>query len=1059
MINLILLGIILLFVLTGFVVGLVRGLKKSAFRTAWIIVGVFLALFVAKPVTQLILNINISGLNIVVDDIHFNSVQQGLTALIQNMIGADTINSIPSLNKLLEVLPVMIVSPFAFTLVFWSFKILLLPFWQICAHLLFKKQENSIVRKHSLLGGVCGIFIGLIVCGATLVPAFGVLNILSQMDEIKLENQTNITALQNEESQNNSQSLLDQFFGEGAEYVRQINSSPVQMVYTLTAIKPIAEAEVAFLTSAKINNTNISLSEEIYSTASIAKSLIEVKDINLNNLTQQDLQTLINASNNVVDILSDMNLVKAVGSDFISYIANQMLNNKDFILTPPSFNDEKLDGIVNNGLIILTNATANSLLDDVKTLIESASLLNSKNMILPVINNQLSLQQVKNVYLSQNESFYNQIIDNICNISLVKKLSPLLIDATLDKTLNQFDINYSNTISKDNYNLYNNQLNKILKDVVSIAKTINFDTDYYINSNTIALTGELLSDLTNNIDTNSQQQLYIINPETLSNIKAKTQEFLNNQIAKIGEIESEDILTEIVNNISSVSNFKEEFDKLSDAFENLEHIYPIIKQYIQSDYANALNLKSINLENIGKAFNKLNSTTLINNNFYKIYNYGINSFSRIAEKSDVLFKNVANALVIENNSPINFAKQLSVVQDFYNQIIDFIDTESLNDAINSNEIKKLGNNLQNIKTFNKSLNEPALINVDNIIVELLKVVIDNTTNQTLKDLSLNIASEIENSTNKNNINYSVEFAHIANSYELMVDGLDLDNLTTPILNIVNGTDNLPASTILVKPIYLLIKDNLPSGEDYSQQVVKNILNNAKNNMETTINVNYVNEINYFIRLYNSLNTLNNLDINDDNFEQTLTALSQTIEEIANSMILTNVKTECINYFIEQVINNLNEDDNDLINVINQAKLDAINANSSLIELYNDINSMKETINSLNLNNVDINLQENIALINSSLINIANLFSFNTGTTNEIYKIILNKANTSVQEIDTSELPEPKKTEMDDYKLSFNEFINKEITDLQQINMQDVNENYYQNSLLLVKEKLNNNPLI
>ena len=143
MINLIITGIVLLFLLFGFLWGFIRGLKKTTLRGGWLILTAILCLLIAPLISQLICNINISGLNININGTVATNIKEAITLALSSALSGTNLESLPMLTSLTDKLPIIILSPFVFVILFWLLKIILLPFNAILAKVLFGKKKNK----------------------------------------------------------------------------------------------------------------------------------------------------------------------------------------------------------------------------------------------------------------------------------------------------------------------------------------------------------------------------------------------------------------------------------------------------------------------------------------------------------------------------------------------------------------------------------------------------------------------------------------------------------------------------------------------------------------------------------------------------------------------------------------------------------------------------------------------------------------------------------------------------------------------------------------------------
>ena len=79
-----LLGVFVLFVLSGMLWGIIRGLKKQSFRLVWIFVIALILFFVTPVITNAIMNLNVSFIGISVKGVELTTINEFVSGLLCN---------------------------------------------------------------------------------------------------------------------------------------------------------------------------------------------------------------------------------------------------------------------------------------------------------------------------------------------------------------------------------------------------------------------------------------------------------------------------------------------------------------------------------------------------------------------------------------------------------------------------------------------------------------------------------------------------------------------------------------------------------------------------------------------------------------------------------------------------------------------------------------------------------------------------------------------------------------------------------------------------------------
>lgn len=1082
MINLIITGIVLLFLLFGFLWGFIRGLKKTSLRGAWLILTAVLCLLISPLISQLICNINISGLNIKINGTVTTNIKEAITLAISSALNGTNLESLPMLTSLTDKLPIIILNPFVFVILFWILKIILLPFNALLSKVLFSKKKNkkennkpktlgnelidkkeakAPVKKYRLYGGLVGIVVGLIVCCATFVPVFGVLNIAKELNETQVtvitesENTTSTLDAESSNQTTKEMSLLEHLLGDKISYYNEIESSVGINILKYTGVQGISSMQFTTLTTTTIKNTKVSLSTDIKSALSLSNDLATISKFDSNNVTKESLNAVINSTISILNKSKQITLLQIVSQEDISQICDEVLNNPDSPISLPYISDDFTNSLVRTAIGSLSDYDINHIIDDTIRLVNIVKSANDNDVLIPIINNEIKDENKAIKFIANiNDKFYDDIIDNLFDINVINNIIPMSADYGIKELCNYLDIENTEETIKD-VDVIKQFAKNIVKDTKNILNEIDLDSKYVVNENAIKLVGTLLDDITKNYSTDTPK--YVITPSLKTKLLEKAEDKL---IDKLNESDNQDLcdtLTPIIKNLSNINNFSNEFDKLGEVFK-------YAKPYLDFATDKPTLDKAYNLEltNLGKALDILDTTTIVNNRTYTLYNYVLENYVKDATLNNVSLENLATHLKLSDNNTVSYEVELTKLTDLYKQAINIAKQNDVENLLESEEIKVLGKNLQTLKVKNNLQTTDSLFDVDTLVVDLLEIASSMDIDEDMKQVIIDTRTEIINTQDKSTIDYEVEFTHIYNAMQTLKnsDTNTINDYLDVAGSIVNGTNELKASTILPRPIYNLIVKNIPNSDKYSELFIKTIINTLKANIETkSQQVDAKNEINNFIKLFNQLDNLENLDENDDDFEQKLVEISDVVEYInTNSILLTNLKTETISQLFSIVKDNVTN--NDLKTALDTAKEDATNSQQTIYQIYQDIKSLKDEYSDLSYNEDDLT-DTTLSQINSKLKSTVSLLSFSSKTTNAIYSIIIdsikNDATKKIDDTDKSALSQDKIDELETFKQELITLIESEKTALSSVTDTEVNNNYYLTSLTRIKTKIDSKP--
>ena len=257
--------LILVFILFGVLWGLIRGLRKSASRVIFLIITAIVTLFVAPLITKALLGIEVPLSITANGETQTTNVELGywLGSLIDNLVGKDFSQNYPVINDILINIPKALVNVFVFVILFWVLKILLYPLnWLFYKFTFAPKVKDNKAPKQRLFGALVGFACGLIVAFSTLVPFYGIMDIVSTVNTIKINS-----------GKENEISLSKATDGMMDGIISAYNGSVTNILTTYTGIKGLGLLAFDKLTVQNYGNTSTTLRKEVENISTMTKNL------------------------------------------------------------------------------------------------------------------------------------------------------------------------------------------------------------------------------------------------------------------------------------------------------------------------------------------------------------------------------------------------------------------------------------------------------------------------------------------------------------------------------------------------------------------------------------------------------------------------------------------------------------------------------------------------------------------------------------------------------------------------------------------------------------------
>ena len=464
-----------------------------------------------------------------------------------------------------------------------------------------KKEQKLLAKedkpkKYRLLGSVVGAFIGVMLIFFTMVPFYGIINIADNIKGTKINNLTEEPTTLNDLSNG----LL-------VDLVKGYDLSALGRISDALAIERLGITTFDHLTTATIKDTNISLREDINSivdTVVQADSLIgkfkTASDKGLENLTQAELDDLINTTDAVIIACSDIKFVNSM-SNYILPLANEIIKTNEIKF----INDAHLNFLVMDMLENLANEPYLNIFNELSSLVEIARYINTQGLLHPLITGNTT--DIVSVIDGLDEDFGEQLSTKIFNIKAVDTVFPQVLNISLEFFDKATEFGYvENTATKAELKA---SMTQLITSVVDTARTLSTDSSIYLTDNSIIELGKVL-------DTFRNSNLF--NIETYNNLVDYTMNQVKTMTTEIVPANFTDAFNnKLLRNVGEVESWQTEMKVIYDTIQILrDKGYGFLGDVVEGEekrvgYSANFSITEGTLINLGKALDNLEKSTLL----------------------------------------------------------------------------------------------------------------------------------------------------------------------------------------------------------------------------------------------------------------------------------------------------------------------------------------------------------------------------------------------------------------------------------------------------------------
>lgn len=929
-----LLGVFVLFVLSGLLWGVIRGLKKQSFRLIWIIVVALVLFFVTPVVTKALMNLDLSFVGYELYEVKLTTVNEFVNNLLlkEEVTGeyAQIFRDNPEVAAYALQIVTIFLNAILYVLFFWLFKILLWPIWAIFSAVFIKKKnkDGTKKKKHRAFGMIVGIVLGIFVGATTIMPVMGILNVASKIEyetsTVKVDDDGNEVTDKNGNKVRTGENgfFTKNLSADVGDLLRAYDKSIPLGVLRYTGIEFFNGAAFDALSTTEIDGKKIVLKNELTSIFKTVDSISELKDFEFKDYTKQKLTKLIDVIETAANSVFEINSINVIGDKLLPYVINEMLTNDEFVIKLPASEDKILNYTVKQTLTQIKDIKYTDLKNEVNCILNICKLLNKNDLLAPILNNQIKEQAV---WSKLTEEDATELTNQIYAMKTLGTAMPVILNAAFWYVAESLDVkDFSVEEQVVSVDEVKNLTNALINIGLKAYNTIDTDSKYYVTNQTFGYLGQILDAVVAYPGLGTQNYKKIITA-----VENRLYDSLESMLSDLDESYN-DITKPLLNsvhNLNKITNFEEELTKVGNVFNNAISVY-------ESLNSNA----EIKLEDMGAVLDGVKTTTLLGSaitpiakaTFKVIKNELPNEFSNMAPILDRISNNV--------ESVTSWKTEFTNYQKLYSTITKMADDKNLEKSMleeNNTYFSNLGESVNALKSSTLFGNE-----INNIV----KVVLDYA--ETLMPTDTNIASGAFAKINANlnsatNIDWKLEFETIK---QLALVANDFNDVTVTMEQVGERIDNVIAknSKLINREVITEVLVNAVDefAKDITDTETLNIVTKIKTTITTNTNLSFKKEL---VALNTLINEITNIDIDNFNYSRFGRMLDEfdLSSDVRPSSIIAPIRGDILKLIIGKV--DTTDFPTDLVNIINKIK----NNVDNIVSYQNEFEYLEKFVDKTN----------------------------------------------------------------------------------------------------------------
>ena len=495
---------VMVFTVLGALLGLARGFKKSIVRIISVILSGVLAYLLAAPIAKLFINEN--SIHSIVSALNFEETYNEL------------VTASPALEELFAALPIAIVAPLVFLVLFFVLKFLMnIPCIIVNTCLNFKSKDESAIR---FLGLPIGAVQGFISIMALVVVLAGFIGIGDKVIDVVLE-------------EDNASNIADTTVIEEIDfYIEELKRDPIVGMLCGSADNKEdlkKDSYTVMATDAKKGQTNNSIFEGLTTfkfreqKLKLSNELVAITDTAVQIIPLMEggegsglTAKQIDAIARLAEKFSYSGILTEVGADLVSEACTKWSSGETFLGIEFKGVDPMVDPIVWSLLGAMKDSTAETLIVDLGSFVSILRTLNDYDLLSLMaggsenILSKLSGQAISDLLkiLSDN-SRLNVVIPEVTNLSIRMLGTTLKIPENAgviyDTVVNDLSSSLNNVLSSE---MTEEDMQKFGEEVYSSLQSNGIEVDKEVATLVSSALTESFKELEGEVTTESIQKYF-----------------------------------------------------------------------------------------------------------------------------------------------------------------------------------------------------------------------------------------------------------------------------------------------------------------------------------------------------------------------------------------------------------------------------------------------------------------------------------------------------------------------------------------------------------------------
>lgn len=344
-----------------------------------------------------------------------------------------------------------------------------------------KPKEN----KYRFWGGLVGAVVGLVVMINTMVPIYGVMNIVKNANQLELNNLSDTPI--------STSSLTN---GISDDLINTYSSSVMGAVSSALGFEAIGVAEYDTITSVKINGKKITHRKDINQLIQVLKDVDSLAgyykeiatDGTLTNVSQKQLDELLNKLDIVLKSTKEVKIIDALGEIVIPTIS-QALVKSNFKLTE----NVNVNYLFTNTLTSLSKANNINIINEISSIIDLIKYTNNQNLLLPIINSNTT--EIFTNLMNVEEGFSTNLVNKLYALRTVDIAMPNIVNIGL--TLLSESADFAFERCELDGSKVKSDITNIITSLIDTANSFDKDSSSLVTLESLPPIGRLLNSLKN----------------------------------------------------------------------------------------------------------------------------------------------------------------------------------------------------------------------------------------------------------------------------------------------------------------------------------------------------------------------------------------------------------------------------------------------------------------------------------------------------------------------------------------------------------------------------------